>query len=112
MLVMGVESSCDETGLALYDAEAGMLGHVVNSQHTIQKLVVASSRAIYGEGKYQCHNHGRTYPAHRSESNMESGMFDFRCNICSAKLSAMMTDEKSKIQPISILVDFLELHGY
>ena len=35
MLVMGVESSCDETGLALYDSDAGMLGHVVNSQHTI-----------------------------------------------------------------------------
>ena len=35
MLVMGVESSCDETGLALYDSDVGMLGHVVNSQHTI-----------------------------------------------------------------------------
>lgn len=35
MLIMGVESSCDETGLALYDSDIGMLGHVVNSQHTI-----------------------------------------------------------------------------
>ena len=33
MIIMGVESSCDETGLALYDSDKGMLGHVVHSQH-------------------------------------------------------------------------------
>jgi N6-L-threonylcarbamoyladenine synthase len=33
MLVLGVESSCDETGLALYDAGAGgLLAHAVHSQ--------------------------------------------------------------------------------
>ena len=35
MIILGIESSCDETGLALYDSDHGMLGHVVNSQHTI-----------------------------------------------------------------------------
>ncbi len=35
MLIIGIESSCDETGLAIYDSEKGMLGHVVNSQHKI-----------------------------------------------------------------------------
>ena len=35
MIIMGVESSCDETGLALYDSDKGMLGHVVHSQHKI-----------------------------------------------------------------------------
>ena len=35
MLIIGIESSCDETGLAIYDSERGMLGHVVNSQHKI-----------------------------------------------------------------------------
>ncbi|HTH95719.1 MAG TPA: tRNA (adenosine(37)-N6)-threonylcarbamoyltransferase complex transferase subunit TsaD [Rhodocyclaceae bacterium] len=32
MLVLGVESSCDETGIALYDTEAGLLGHAVHTQ--------------------------------------------------------------------------------
>ncbi len=32
MLVLGVESSCDETGLALYDSEAGLLAHALHSQ--------------------------------------------------------------------------------
>ena len=36
MIVLGIESSCDETGLALFDSEKGMIGHIVNSQHDIR----------------------------------------------------------------------------
>jgi N6-L-threonylcarbamoyladenine synthase len=32
MLVLGIETSCDETGVALYDLSAGLLGHRVHSQ--------------------------------------------------------------------------------
>lgn len=32
MLVLGVESSCDETGLALYDTQRGLLAHALYSQ--------------------------------------------------------------------------------
>jgi len=32
MLVLGIESSCDETGLALYDTQRGLLGHALHSQ--------------------------------------------------------------------------------
>lgn len=32
MLVLGIESSCDETGVALCDGEAGLLAHAVHSQ--------------------------------------------------------------------------------
>ena len=32
MLVLGIESSCDETGVALYDTERGLLGHAVHTQ--------------------------------------------------------------------------------
>lgn len=32
MLILGVESSCDETGLALYDSEQGLLAHALHSQ--------------------------------------------------------------------------------
>ncbi|HEX2603490.1 MAG TPA: tRNA (adenosine(37)-N6)-threonylcarbamoyltransferase complex transferase subunit TsaD [Oxalicibacterium sp.] len=32
MLVLGIESSCDETGLALYDTKRGLLGHALHSQ--------------------------------------------------------------------------------
>ena len=32
MLVLGIETSCDETGVALYDSERGLLAHLVHSQ--------------------------------------------------------------------------------
>lgn len=32
MLVLGIESSCDETGVALYDTDKGLLGHRLHSQ--------------------------------------------------------------------------------
>ncbi|HLF98274.1 MAG TPA: tRNA (adenosine(37)-N6)-threonylcarbamoyltransferase complex transferase subunit TsaD, partial [Methylococcaceae bacterium] len=35
MPVLGIETSCDETGVALYDAHRGLLAHVLHSQTTI-----------------------------------------------------------------------------
>lgn len=32
MIVLGIESSCDETGIALYDTDRGLLGHALHSQ--------------------------------------------------------------------------------
>ncbi len=32
MLILGIETSCDETGLALLDSESGLLGHALHSQ--------------------------------------------------------------------------------
>nr|WP_314859926.1 tRNA (adenosine(37)-N6)-threonylcarbamoyltransferase complex transferase subunit TsaD [uncultured Undibacterium sp.] len=32
MIVLGIESSCDETGIALYDTERGLLSHALHSQ--------------------------------------------------------------------------------
>lgn len=32
MIILGIESSCDETGLAIYDLERGLLGHALHSQ--------------------------------------------------------------------------------
>ena len=32
MLILGIETSCDETGIALYDSNKGLLGHTLHSQ--------------------------------------------------------------------------------
>ena len=32
MLILGIETSCDETGIALYDDKKGLVGHILNSQ--------------------------------------------------------------------------------
>src|SRR4029450_654600 len=32
MRVLGIETSCDETGIAVYDTDAGLLAHALHSQ--------------------------------------------------------------------------------
>ena len=37
MIILGIETSCDETALALYDSDKGILGHILNSQVKIHE---------------------------------------------------------------------------
>ncbi len=37
MQVLGIETSCDETGIAIYDSEAGLLAHHLHSQIDLHK---------------------------------------------------------------------------
>ena len=43
-----------------------LLDYMANEPHQIKKVVVASSRAIYGEGKFQCDEHGPVFPQTRN----------------------------------------------
>lgn len=81
---------------------AKMLDVLANSKHTIKKVIVASSRAIYGEGKYRCKKHGEVFPEKRSQGHLEDGKFECICNICGGPLDLIPTDENSKIHPESI----------
>jgi dTDP-L-rhamnose 4-epimerase len=67
----------------------------------IQKVVVASSRAIYGEGKYQCPVHGVVYPKMRRSEAMLKGQFEPECPICSEACSSIPTTEDSPASPSS-----------
>jgi dTDP-L-rhamnose 4-epimerase len=79
-----------------------MIELLANSNHKIKKVIVASSRAVYGEGKYNCEIHGVQYPFQRKKKDMENGEFDPKCNICKSTINAIPTDEQSKTHPSSI----------
>lgn len=81
---------------------SNLLDILANSDHSISKIVLASSRSIYGEGKYFCQNHGDIYPLSRKRLDMQSGDFDLKCLICDNYLTTVPTDEDSKIHPSSI----------
>lgn len=75
---------------------------VLKYRKQIKKVIVASSRAVYGEGKYNCEEHGVQYPSLRHDSDMLAGNFDPLCGICRKKLSPLPTDENSPIRPLSV----------
>ena len=81
---------------------AHMLELLDSTDHKVEKMIIASSRAVYGEGKYLCPKHIETYPLQRKDSDMKKGMFNLRCNICNSALQLVATDEESTIKPSSV----------
>ena len=71
-------------------------------QHGIKKIIVASSRAIYGEGRYHCKIHGEVYPFTRNESDLINKSFECKCPVCEKEVTLLTTHEESKIQPMSV----------
>lgn len=61
---------------------------------TIQKVVVASSQAVYGEGAYQCKQDGIQFPSVRSSLRLERKLWGVLCPKCGAGLSASLTPEE------------------
>ena len=100
------------TGQSMYEIsrynEVNILGttHLLdilaNENHSVKKIIIASSRSIYGEGKYMCENHGVAYPNQRMNVDMAKGEFNLICNKCNEPLQLLATDEVSKIHPSSI----------
>jgi len=100
------------TGQSMYESEkyndvnvkgtTYMLDILENSRHNIKKIVVASSRAVYGEGKYLCPVHATTYPSKRNKLDIQRGEFNPKCDICNSDLQLIATDEDSRINPLSI----------
>ncbi len=100
------------TGQSMYEIErycnvniggtAIMLDILANEKHSIKKIIIASSRAIYGEGKYKCDEHGIVYPNVRVDADIQAGNFNCKCPICNKPVLLLPTSEDSKIHPISI----------
>ncbi|WP_371017774.1 NAD-dependent epimerase/dehydratase family protein [Pseudalkalibacillus sp. JSM 102089] len=100
------------TGQSMYEIDkyidvnikgtSNLLDILTNEQHTVKKIVVASSRAIYGEGKYKCEQHGIVYPVERVEKHLSKGDFNVKCPRCEQDVSLLATSEDSKIHPTSV----------
>lgn len=100
------------TGQSMYEIEkyvntniggtALLLDILANTKHTVERVLVAESRAIYGEGKYQCKKCGDVYPGDRLDSDMAKGNFDCFCPNCGGTLKLVGTTENSAIHPSSV----------
>ena len=81
---------------------ANLLHYLTNEKHSVKKVVVASSRAVCGEGKYFCREHGTVYPNERREIDLQNSLYDCTCPVCGAVVELRATDEDSKIHPTSV----------
>lgn len=79
-----------------------LLDILANENHSIKKVIVAESRAIYGEGTYNCPNCGTVYPVAREEKAMLAGDFNVKCPKCGANAELVKTSEDCLIHPTSV----------
>ena len=68
----------------------------------VKKIVLSSSRSVYGEGKYTCANCGIVFPDSRKKEKMQNGDFEMYCPKCGKKLTLAKTTEDSTIKPASL----------
>lgn len=100
------------TGQSMYEIEkyvdtniggtAILLDILTNTKHSVKRVLVAESRAIYGEGKYHCEQCGDVYPTDRKDEDMAKGDFECHCPKCSGKVTLVATTEDSAIHPSSV----------
>jgi dTDP-L-rhamnose 4-epimerase len=79
-----------------------LLDILANRCHSVTKLVLASSRSVYGEGAYECDTCGSVAPPMRSEHALKNGQWEQRCLKCGGPAAAMATPESSPTAPASI----------
>jgi dTDP-L-rhamnose 4-epimerase len=83
-------------------ATASLLHLLVNTEHEVKKLIVASSQSIYGEGAYSCEQCGPVYPLLRSENQLKQRQWEIRCTSCGRIASPVPTTESKPLNPSSI----------
>lgn len=111
--VISHQASAVGVGQSMYEIEsyvetntlgtATLLDIIVNESIDIEKLVVASSMTVYGEGSYRCPACGtRQYPGVRDVDQLERSDWDPRCADCSTSLEPIPTPEEKPLSANTI----------
>lgn len=66
---------------------------IVESRLPVQKVIVASSQAVYGEGQYECAEHGKFLPVPRSGEQLGNGNWEVQCPVCFSPARPLLLEE-------------------
>jgi dTDP-L-rhamnose 4-epimerase len=81
---------------------ASLLQTLLDTGCKVEKLIVASSMSIYGEGKYLCPGCGEMAPEPRLSPQLAAKQWEMSCPECRAVLAPVATDESKPLQCTSI----------
>jgi dTDP-L-rhamnose 4-epimerase len=81
---------------------ANLMELLLSGKYSVHTLVLASSRALYGEGAAQCAEHGLVFPHARSKTAMAAGDFEPRCPLCGRSTILCPTSEEAPLHPSSL----------
>lgn len=66
------------------------------------RLVLASSMVVYGQGRYDCNEHGPVDPRPRTRADLDAGVFDHRCPLCGELVAWRLVSEDAPMRPRSL----------
>nr|WP_318152857.1 NAD-dependent epimerase/dehydratase family protein [Microbacterium helvum] len=99
------------TGQSMYEIDryvqtnvggtAKLLDLLVNAPHSVRRIIVASSRSVYGEGAYRTSDGKTVFPPYRDAADVAAGDFDVHMPGETA-LELIPTPETAPLQPSSI----------
>jgi dTDP-L-rhamnose 4-epimerase len=81
---------------------ANLLQALLDTKLKVEKLVIASSMSIYGEGKYLCSECGEVAPPPRGNEQLKNKLWEMNCPSCGRVLTPIPTDESKPLQCTSI----------
>jgi len=81
---------------------AVLLDLIINTKNKVQKIIVASSMSIYGEGAYRCEKCGNVYPRIRNNKQLKMRDWELRCIYCKNRLTPIPASEEKPLFPTSI----------
>ncbi len=81
---------------------ANLLQALLDRGDRLEKLIVASSMSIYGEGQYRCEVHGMVAPGPRAVEQLRAQQWQVACPQCGCGLEAVATAEDKPLQCSSI----------
>jgi dTDP-L-rhamnose 4-epimerase len=79
-----------------------MLELLASRKYPLERLIVASSMSIYGEGAYECTSCGPVFPQLRTERQLRRRDWEMRCPECGQTVVPRPTDEDKPLFPTSI----------
>ncbi|MEU6333122.1 NAD-dependent epimerase/dehydratase family protein [Streptomyces cellulosae] len=68
----------------------------------VRRLVLAGSMVVYGEGRYECAEHGVVRPGPRTEEDLAAGRFEPPCPVCGAALAPGLVAEDAPADPRNV----------
>lgn len=83
-------------------ATATLLQHLVDRRGDVERLVVASSMSLYGEGAYRCADCGPVSPSLRTEEQLRRHEWELRCPDCGKGVEPVPTPESKPLAPTSV----------
>lgn len=84
-------------------AGTGVLWDIlVNERHRVEKVVVASSMSLYGEGEYRCREHGSIAPKLRTEKQFLEEQWEMLCPACGKPVEPVPTGEEKPLNCASV----------